>query len=77
MTLEGGIILEEKLIERNFCLEFTYNELNPVMQIIKSENLKIIQTQFEAECKLWFSVRKSEVEKIYGMFNKLHGVTLK
>ena len=69
-------ILEEKLIERTFSLEFTYNELNPVMQIIKNENLKIIKTQFEAECKLWFSVRKSEVEKIFGMFNELHGVTL-
>ncbi len=69
--------ITERLIERNFCLKFTYNELNPVMQIIKNENLNIIKTQFEAECKLWFSVRKSEVERISGMFNGLYGVTLK
>ena len=66
----------EKLIERNYCLGFTYNELNDVMQIIKNENLNIIKTQFEEKCKLFFSVRKSDEEKIRNIFENFYGVSI-
>ena len=66
----------EKLIERNYCLGFTCNELNDVMQIIKNENLNIIKTQFEEKCKLFFSVRKSDEEKIRNIFENFYGVSI-
>ena len=66
----------EKVIEDVYFLDFTYNELNDVMQIIKQENLTISQTWFEEKCRLLFSVRKSETEKIVQIFNNFYGVEI-
>lgn len=66
----------EKIIEDEYFLDFTYNELNDVMQIIKQENLTIINTWFEEKCKIHFSVRKSEVEKIENIFHNFYGVEI-
>jgi uncharacterized YigZ family protein len=67
----------EKIVEDEYFLNFTYNELNDVMQIIKQENLTIEQTWFEEKCRIHFSVRKSEVEKIENLFNAFYGVEIK
>lgn len=66
----------EKIIENEYFLDFTYNELNDVMQIIKQENLSIIQAWFEEKCKIHFSVRKSEAEKIENIFHNFFGVKI-
>jgi putative IMPACT (imprinted ancient) family translation regulator len=66
----------EKIIENEYFLDFTYNELNDVMQIIKQENLTIVQTWFEEKCKIHFSVRKSETEKIESIFHNFYGVEI-
>ncbi|MEZ5103034.1 MAG: YigZ family protein [Draconibacterium sp.] len=66
----------EKIIEKTFQLDFTYNELNDVMQIIKNENLNILKTQFEEKCRLWFSVRKSDAERINQIFSNFYGVSI-
>jgi uncharacterized YigZ family protein len=52
--------IQQKIIEKEVILDFTYNELAEVMNIIKQENLTIINTRFEEKCNLTFSVRKSE-----------------
>ena len=67
----------EKIIENEFFLYFTYKELNDVMQIIKQENLTIFQTWFEEKCRLLFSVRKSETEKIVQIFHHFYGVEIR
>lgn len=74
-VLNNSVIVE-KTIEKEYCIDFTYNELNDVMQIVKQENLNVIKTQFEEKCKLYFSVRKSEVEKVVQIFNQLYGVNI-
>lgn len=67
----------EKIIEQNYVLDFTYNELNDVMQITKNENLTIVKTQFEEKCRLFFSVRISEAEKVNQIFSNFYGVEIK
>lgn len=74
-VLNNSLIIE-KTIEKEYCIDFTYNELNDVMQIVKQENLNVIKTQFEEKCKLYFSVRKSEVEKVIQIFSHLYGVSI-
>jgi len=64
----------QKTIEKKVILNFTYNELAEVMNVIKQENLQIINTRFEEKCNLIFSVRKSEYEKVKQKFSNIYGV---
>jgi uncharacterized YigZ family protein len=73
----GNAEIKQKIIEREVVLDFTYNELADVMNIIKQENLTVIQTQFEEKCNLIFSVRKSDYEKVMKIFKNIYGVNLK
>ncbi len=65
-----------KTIERFFELNFGYNVLNDVMNIIKQENLNLIKTRFEEDCNIIFSVRKSDAQKITEIFEKFYGVNI-
>ena len=65
-----------KTIEVKYKLHFTYPHMNDVMQIIKQENLNIVDTQFEIECDLYFTVRKSEAGRIRKVFQNYYGVSI-
>lgn len=67
----------EKIIEKEIILDFTYNELSEVMNVIKQENLSILKTRFEERCDLTFSVRETEYEKVKLIFNNIYGVGVK
>ena len=67
----------EKLIENKYQLSFTYRELNEVMHILKQEKYNIISTNFQENCSLVFSVRKSVSEKAEKSFNAMHKVQIK
>lgn len=67
----------EKLIEREIKLNFGYNLISEVMNIIKQEKLTVIQTRFEEDCEVLFSVRKSDFEKMISVFENIYGVTAK
>jgi putative IMPACT (imprinted ancient) family translation regulator len=73
----NNAVIKQKIIEREVILDFTYNELAEVMNIIKHENLTVINTRFEEKCNLIFSVRKSEYEKVIKIFKNIYGVILK
>ncbi len=68
--------IKTKIIVCKFQLQFTYNEMNEVMLIIKQENLNIESTRFEVECSLVFTVRKSEAQRIENIFGELHTVKI-
>lgn len=67
----------KKIIEKEIILDFTYNELSEVMNVIKQENLSILKTRFEERCDLTFSVRETEYEKVKLIFNNIYGVGVK
>jgi uncharacterized YigZ family protein len=75
-ALNNAAILH-KLIEKNYKICFTYNELNEVMHLIKRENYNIRSTDFQESCSLVFSVRKSEADKAKKIFDELYKVQLK
>lgn len=75
-ALNNAEILE-KIIECNYKISFTYNELNEVMHLLKQENYNIVSTDFQETCSLVFSVRKSEAEKAEQLFNAMYKVQLK
>ena len=69
--------IKSKLIENTYLLQFSYNQLNDVMQLTKRENLHIISTKFEISCELVFSIRKSEALKIFNIFDSINKVEIK
>lgn len=69
-------VVETRIIEAEYRLQFGYNELNQVMQIIKNENLKQTAIQLEESCRIDLSVRKSEAARIENLFGNIYGVTL-
>ena len=64
-------------IEKLWQLDFTYNELSEVMNLVKLENLTVISTRFEEKCELIYSVRKNNEQKIAANFGNIYGVTVK
>ncbi|HSO86411.1 MAG TPA: YigZ family protein [Draconibacterium sp.] len=69
--------IQQKIIEKEITLDFTYNELAEVMNIIKQENLTVVSTRFEEKCNLTFAVRKSEYEKVKLKICAIYGVIIK
>jgi uncharacterized YigZ family protein len=75
-SLKNAEIMQ-KIIETEIVLDFTYNELSDVMNVIKQENLSVIYTRFEESCSLIFSVRESEFERVKQIFSNIYGVKVK
>ncbi len=69
--------IKQKTVEKEIILDFTYNEIAEVMNVIKHENLTIIYTRFEDRCNLAISVRKSEIDKVTASFRNIYGVNIK
>lgn len=59
-----------------YQLSFEYPLMNEVMRVIKDEDLKVADQDFQLSCKLNFNVRKNSSNKVYERFNKIHGVKI-
>jgi uncharacterized YigZ family protein len=70
-------VVETRIIDAEMAAECSYNELNMVMQIMKSENLIQKDLILTDSCRITFSVRLSEVSRIEDIFSRIYGVTLK
>ncbi len=64
-------------IEKKWQLNFTYNELSEVMNLVKQENLTVLSTRFEEKCELVYSVRKNNEQRIAASFGNIYGVKTK
>lgn len=67
----------QKVIEKTLTLDFSYNEMSDVMNIVKQENLTVINTRFEENCSLTCAVRKSEYEKITNTFKQNYMIKIR
>ena len=59
-----------------YQLSFEYPLMNEVMRVIKDEDLKVTDQDFQLSCKLNFKVRKNSSNKVYERFTKIHGVKI-
>ena len=73
LALESAKIVE-KTIKAQFHLQFGYPEMDIVMRTIKQKNLNIFSQKMELDCELVISVRLSESEEVFQMFDEIHGV---
>lgn len=66
-----------RIIELEYELQCTYNKLNTVMQVIKTENLNQTEIDLQESCRIKYTVRKSEAERIKTIFDGVYGVSIK
>ncbi len=64
----------EKTVNDVYAVHFDYLVMNDIMRIVKEENLKILNQQFDLSCTIEFSNRQSEIEKINNRFAKVEAV---
>lgn len=75
MALEASDILT-RTIDEVFVIKFDYPEMNKVMQVIKQNNLNVIDQKLEIDCKIFISVRKNEAEEIFSKFDNTYKVEI-
>jgi len=71
LALEVSHIIE-KTIDIHYTLIFGYELMSKVMKIIKENNLSITSQKLEAQCEINIAVRKSEIVKIFEIFNSIY-----
>lgn len=75
MALEQSDILK-RTIDEIFVVKFDYPEMNKVMQVIKKNNLNVIDQKLEIDCKIFMAVRKKDAEGIYSKFDNTYKVEI-
>ncbi len=67
----------EKTINDIYEVKFEYPLMNPVMRIIKDENLEQLKTEFLESCTIEFIIRQKESKRIFEKFKKMHQIDIK
>lgn len=73
--LSNAVIVNE-IIKRTVKLEFPYDQMSPVMKIIKEENISVEHRQFDQLCHLEISVPKSVLQHSIDRFMVVGGMKL-
>lgn len=73
MALENAKIVK-KIIKAQMRLQFEYPVMDIVMRTIKQKDLEIASQKMELDCELIISVRLSESEEVFQLFDEMHGV---
>jgi len=74
-AIENAQIIEKHITEI-YRVEFPYDAMNAVMKILKDKDLPQTNQDFQLECKLDYSVRKSEADAVKEQLEKVSGVKL-
>ncbi len=75
MALEASEIIK-RTIDEVFVVKFDYPEMNKVMQVIKQNNLNVIDQKLEIDCKIFIAVRKKDAESIFSKFDNTYKVEI-
>ena len=75
LSLEEADILK-RTIDEIFLVKFDYPEMNKVMQVIKKNNLNVIDQKLEIDCRIFIAVRKKDAETIYSRFDNTYKVEI-
>lgn len=76
MALEESDIVE-KTIDIHFKITFGYDMMNKVQQVIKKNQLDILDQKLELNCEYIISVRKNESSAIFELFTNMFKVEIK
>ena len=74
-ALNNASIIDQTL-NSLYRISFDYRQMNQVMKIIKDEDLKIYNQEFDISCSLEAEIRQSAVNRITGKLKKVEGLNL-
>ena len=74
-AIDNAAIIE-KLVQDVYTLQFTHEQMNDVMRLIKENNLAMLSQQFDTLCNLQIGIRKTKVNEVLGKLEKLQGVKI-
>lgn len=74
-ALENASIVE-RTVNSTYRITFGYLRMNDVMKIIKDEDLKIYNQEFDVGCRLDVDIRQSSLNAIIAKLEKIEGLKL-
>ncbi|MEO3404849.1 YigZ family protein [Mucilaginibacter sp. CAU 1740] len=75
-ALNQAVVIS-KTVNDVYTASFEYLQMNDVMRVIKEENILILNQQFDNDCSIQLSIRKTQVEQALFKLGKVNGVKVK
>lgn len=75
-ALNQSVIIS-KTVNDVYTVSFDYLQMNDVMRIIKEENLTVVNQQFDNDCSIQLSIRKTQVEQALFKLSKVSAAKVK
>jgi uncharacterized YigZ family protein len=75
-ALKPAVIIQ-KTVNDVYTIKFDYLQMNDVMRIIKDENINVLEQQFDNDCSIQLSIRKTQVEQALGKLGKVTALKVK
>ncbi|UOE52630.1 YigZ family protein [Mucilaginibacter sp. SMC90] len=75
-ALNQSVIIS-KTVNDVYTVSFDYLQMNDIMRIIKDENLTILNQQFDNDCSIQLSIRKTQVEQALFKLSKVNDTKVK
>ncbi|PWK79056.1 putative YigZ family protein [Mucilaginibacter oryzae] len=73
----NAVTVISKTVNDVYTASFEYLQMNDVMRVIKEDSLLILNQQFDNDCSIQLSVRKTQVEQALFKLSKISGVKVK
>ncbi len=73
-AIEANEIVE-RVMTQALKIQFSYEQLNDVMRVLKEENLSDFKQDFQLDCKMDVQVRLSDLEMLKEKLLAIYGVT--
>jgi len=74
-VIKNAAIIEKQILFK-YEIKFPFIQLNDVMKLLKQLDCQIQQQQFDADCEISFSIRKSQSELCEEKFKKITNLKL-
>ena len=74
-AIANGTVVE-KTYQSVISIEYPYVVMNDVMKVMKSSSAEVLSQKFDMDCRITFTLRKSDVETLTGLLTAIEGLRL-
>lgn len=67
----------EKTVNDIYTISFDYLQMNDIMRMVKDADIQIIEQQFDNNCSIKVSIRKTQVNAVLAKMDKITGAKTK